>query len=195
MFSYPLPSDSQTSLSNQKIRTPSSSHFQTSLPLQLTLYFGVLYTTLMAITFPPVIYYKLHFEISDSLVYLHASLAILHVLILEPFRYYLGYRGNLRENVPDLFLFLILTVFPALVLAVAMIALPGLLSDTKCGGRACIQPVERAMFLLDAPLVVLQLFFGIGGLRRLIAKNTQEFYLKEGLVGHGSNSGTFRGVG
>ncbi|CAD7922613.1 unnamed protein product [Amoebophrya sp. A120] len=120
-----------------------------------------------------------HLLYTNTVFFLHTAF----VFFLEPFRYYLGYRGNLSENVPHLFLFLILTVFPGMILEIFLLLSPDLLPEvgpnSKCHPR-CMLPLEKALLYVDLGLfLVLQFCFGVNALRALIAKNTTEFYLMQ----------------
>lgn len=102
-------------LNNEQISEPC-----TSVHLQLLLYFGALFNGFEAVCFLFSLYYKSHW-VSDPVVYTFAVLGLVHCFFFEPFRYYLGFRGNLNEYVPHLFLFIVLSIFPSFCVLAALV--------------------------------------------------------------------------
>lgn len=103
-------------------------------------------------------------------------------LIAEPCRIYLGYRGNLGERVPELFLFVFLC-FSCVTFFVAEMAvydyLPWMKPPlcTKVAGSECILPVEKAFWIARVILTVGELCFGVRALRRLIHEQSARFFV------------------
>ncbi|CAD7931456.1 unnamed protein product [Amoebophrya sp. A25] len=154
----------------------------TSLHLQLLLYFGFWFKCFAAVTLLLAGWYKSRWTSREGLAIAVYLLSLVYALIFEPARYYLGYRGNLTENVPNLLLFLILSIFPSFIvlffLLIAPDVLPELGPSGKCHPR-CVLPVEKAIYYVDVAFSTLQIVFGVNALQRLIAKNTTEFYLQQ----------------
>lgn len=148
----------------------------TGVHLQMQLYFGGIFKAVMCVCYTFCGYYKSHW-VTEPWVYVFFALGIAHCFFFEPFRYYLGYRGNLNENVPHLFLFVILSLFPGLCTVSVLLIAPVAVKAMQC--HRCVLPLEKALVYVDFCFVLAQLGFGAAQLRRLIAKNTTEFYLMQ----------------
>eukprot|EP00392_Amoebophrya_sp_AT5.2_P009603 g9631.t1 len=194
----PLPAATQEDIYHREVST--------SLNLQLLLYFGFWFKVFFALTLLAAAWYKSRWIEKVPLAIAVLLLEFAFVFLLEPFRYFLGYRGNLSENVPHLFLFLILTVFPGILIEIFLLIAPDVLpelgADAECHPR-CVLSLEKALVYVDVVFLCLQFLFGVGALRALIAKNTTEFYLMQdenvmaafaegGGGGGGNNSPTAR---
>ena len=89
--------------------------------------------------------------------------------VVEACRLYLGYAGNLGEQVPHLFGFLFLSVFPQAMLLVFIMAL-----QWRHGANAvCI-----VMNCLQMAFTCSQLLFGSGAIRAVIRSQTEKFKRK-----------------
>eukprot|EP00933_Yihiella_yeosuensis_P032578 TRINITY_DN26199_c1_g1_i1.p1 TRINITY_DN26199_c1_g1~~TRINITY_DN26199_c1_g1_i1.p1 ORF type:complete len:248 (-),score=21.42 TRINITY_DN26199_c1_g1_i1:103-846(-) len=100
----------------------------------------------------------------------------------EPCRLYLGYRGNLGERVPELFLFVFICL-SLMVFFVAQLALYEVLpwlqppDCTKVTARSCLLPLEKACWIVRLVFYLLELIFGIFALRRLIHEQSARFFV------------------
>jgi hypothetical protein len=106
-----------------------------SLPLQITLYFSSLYSLLHLIvvgtcalhkvvkSLLPSLRHQLDLQLTyyryllDLQKYILIPVIIIWVLA-EIVRFYYGFRGNLREKVPDLLTYLLVSVFPQIPLVI-----------------------------------------------------------------------------
>eukprot|EP00928_Gymnodinium_smaydae_P054092 TRINITY_DN37925_c0_g1_i1.p1 TRINITY_DN37925_c0_g1~~TRINITY_DN37925_c0_g1_i1.p1 ORF type:complete len:261 (-),score=46.89 TRINITY_DN37925_c0_g1_i1:439-1221(-) len=149
--------------------------------LQILLYFNVWYDILVAIINLCVAWYKWRFIRGPAVVaLLGSSLAL--ALVLEPFRLYLGYTGNLFERVPELFLFTFFCFLPCMGALVALIVLPSILPDLEpaaCSsipGKACVLPLEKACWGVQVVFLFLELLLGSRALTRLIREQSARFF-------------------
>ncbi|CAK0808311.1 unnamed protein product [Prorocentrum cordatum] len=108
--------------------------------------------------------------------------------VLEPSRLYLGTAGNVREGVPEMSLFVVLSGLCSLVLAgetVLTSELGGLnaeleLTPELCSllpERPCVLPLERACWVVRAALAAVELCLGAAALRRLIREKSRRFFV------------------
>merc|ERR1712154_352941 len=88
---------------------------------------------------------------------------------IEASRVYLGYAGNLCEQVPHLFGFLFLSIFPQSILIVLIIALQWNHSQNL---------ITFFMNIIQILFICSQLLFGYGAIRNVIRAQTQKFKLK-----------------
>merc|ERR1712228_122142 len=89
--------------------------------------------------------------------------------VIESSRIYLGYAGNLCEQVPHLFGFLFLSVFPQTILIVLIIAL-----QWNHGGNA----LSFVMNLIQLLFIFSQLLFGFVAVKNVIYAQTEKFKMK-----------------
>ncbi|KAM7295258.1 transmembrane protein 17-like [Ixodes scapularis] len=134
----------------------------TSLPLQMLIYFNLHYSPLWLISRILSLYIKYH---RLSVMQQTISAAILAMMsLVEAPRLYLGYLGNLAEEVPALagcWLLSLLFQLPLL----AFLAIAG----------AMPLPLERAVDIPMGTLVLLQVVLGFGVIRQMTRKQTQRF--------------------
>ena len=86
----------------------------------------------------------------------------------EPFRLALGWTGNLRENTPNLFIFIVLTFVPQMP-AQAFLAT----------FQKNITPFDRALNTFSLAFLVVGFISGIFAFMRLLRSQAQKFYLEE----------------
>merc|ERR1711997_1180876 len=89
--------------------------------------------------------------------------------VVESSRIYLGYAGNLREQVPHLFGFLFLSVFPQTILIILIIALQW--NNTE-------NLLSFVMNFIQILFICSQLLFGYIAIRNVIHAQTVKFKLK-----------------
>eukprot|EP00927_Polykrikos_kofoidii_P011949 TRINITY_DN15124_c0_g1_i1.p1 TRINITY_DN15124_c0_g1~~TRINITY_DN15124_c0_g1_i1.p1 ORF type:complete len:244 (-),score=33.37 TRINITY_DN15124_c0_g1_i1:333-1064(-) len=149
--------------------------------LQLLLYFSVWYDVLFALIHFVVAWYKWRF-IKGPVVVTTFFLNLSLCAVLEPFRLYLGYAGNLFERVPELFLFNIFCIVPCLGLLGTNFALVIVLPDmqpAQCSlvpDKPCVLPIEKACWGFQIIMVFAEFVFGIRALKRLIREQSARFF-------------------
>jgi len=154
----------------------------TSLPLQMLLYFNLQYSLMFFIMECIVFKWKIdnftgpHPAASSStgstslLLTQDRILTIIFLFIfgmVEPFRLYLGYTGNLREKVPQLIAFVFLTLFPQIF---------------PIGYFLIFQknvPFDFAVNLLMLCFLVPEFFIGCWTTRKLLQSQSTKFYLQQ----------------
>ena len=104
--------------------------------------------------------------------------------LVEMPRIYLGYAGNLREQVPHLFGFLFMTVFPQSILVLLMMALQW--------NHSTYRPIDRVLSSIHILFIVTQLVFGYIAIKHVINAQTLKFKIRTRLraeTKHRSGSG------
>mmetsp|Transcript_26304 Transcript_26304/g.91497 ORF Transcript_26304/g.91497 Transcript_26304/m.91497 type:complete len:176 (-) Transcript_26304:83-610(-) len=136
-----------------------------SLPLQTLLYYNIWYS---AMFIPLMLFIYLHktatYDVDEEFVIVAPILGGLFTLI-EAGRIRLGYVGNLKEKIPELSAFLLLTCFPTigLIVFLTFIQMPMLPPE----------PIIGFPLLL---IMVLEIIFSYQGVRLLIKKQTAAFF-------------------
>merc|ERR1711953_1603510 len=134
-----------------------------SLPLQLVLYFNVIYfpfwlgVTVMVMT--------IKYHLLNYLYKFVPVTVIVAVIIIELVRLYLGYLGNLTEKVPELAGFWLLTILLQLPLQAFLLFNTDLI----------LVPVEKAAGSVMLVLVVAELICGFLALRRITRQQAARF--------------------
>jgi transmembrane protein 17 len=85
-------------------------------------------------------------------------------LVVEPYRLYFGFSGNLREKVPDLATYLLMTVFPQVPIVIYL----GYLQSVT-------YPVDAIMGTLVLIFLIVQFYCGVKTMQRLIRMQTSQF--------------------
>lgn len=85
-----------------------------SLPLQKLLYFNLLYSPFFGAAHIALLVYKLYYLTAGRIATYILPVAVVVWCLVEIARLRLGYFGNLREKVPELSAFFLLTAFPSL---------------------------------------------------------------------------------
>lgn len=130
-----------------------------SLPLQVTLHFNLLfsivYTILVGATCTSkVLYYNKKVAISNIIVW----------LVFEVVRLYYGISGNINEKVPELSAYLLITIFPQIPFALYFAYIQPVLFP--------VDPILGTLMLL---LLLFQIWEGLSTTRRLIRSQTAQF--------------------
>ena len=130
-----------------------------SLPLQVTLHFNVLfsimYTILMGATcMSKVLYYNKKVAISSITVW----------VFFEAVRLYYGMSGNMNEKVPELSAYLLITIFPQIPFALYFAYIQPVLFP--------VDPILGTFMLL---LLLFQIWAGLNTTRKLIRNQTAQF--------------------
>ena len=89
---------------------------------------------------------------------------------LEALRLWLGYAGNLRERVPELCAFWLLTLVPQLPIVLFLTFFQAALASGA--------PLDLAAGLIPAALLLAELVVGAAALRALIARRAAEYALR-----------------
>eukprot|EP00747_Dinoflagellata_sp_TGD_P179368 gnl/TRDRNA2_/TRDRNA2_30073_c0_seq1.p1 gnl/TRDRNA2_/TRDRNA2_30073_c0~~gnl/TRDRNA2_/TRDRNA2_30073_c0_seq1.p1 ORF type:complete len:292 (-),score=39.88 gnl/TRDRNA2_/TRDRNA2_30073_c0_seq1:49-924(-) len=153
-----------------------------SVRLQVFLYFSFWYDVLFAALHLAAGWYKWRWIRGGFLVAL-LGLNLFLAFVIEPFRLYLGYAGNLGEKVPHLLLFSFLCVIPCAGLLIAEIVLSSILPELQppaCSslkGKPCILPIEKACWIVQSALLLAELYLGVQALRRLIHEQSRRFFM------------------
>lgn len=130
-----------------------------SLPLQIALYYNcVLYVLFATLIGAASVQKVLHFNRLISI-----SLLVVWTVI-EPFRIYLGMKGNMGENVPDTATYLLMTLFPQLPITFYLAYF-----------QPTIFPVDPVLGSIMVIFLLLELTFGVLLIRKQIHMQTIQF--------------------
>lgn len=136
-----------------------------SLRLQQMLYYNVLYSAVHVVYVVGLIVWKLNsIEMNVIMQFIVPIFSGVWVLI-EPVRLLLGISGNMRERVPELAAFLLLTVFPQLPVTVLL----GFLAADR-------MPMDIIAAAPQLVFVVLEAVVAYSTVRSLMQKQTAEFF-------------------
>eukprot|EP01084_Bolivina_argentea_P024340 45370_1 len=141
-----------------------------SLGLQVSLYFhwrySIVYVSFYVIKF---IAMNEDIDFSDLIsVFVPVILALWSVIEIS--RIYLGYAGNLGEQVPHLFGFLFLSIFPQSILIILMMVLPW--------NRPNHWVVDKVLNVFQILFILSQLGFGYIAIKKVIQAQTLKFKIK-----------------
>lgn len=151
--------------------------------LQVLLYFSVMYDIVFALVHLFAGWYKWHDVYGASVaVYGLFALNLVFVFVLEPFRLYLGYTGNLFERVPELFLFTFMCTLPcmgALIMEFLLVQHLPRLRNIRCSmvpSHPCMLNIEKASWMLRLALLGVELLLAVRALKRLISEQSARFF-------------------
>jgi len=142
-----------------------SREIESSLVLQMLLYFNVYYSFIWFITQLTVFIWKVKLN-QESPNFTAVAFAVW--ALAEPFRLGLGYSGNLKEKVPHLTAFFLLTVLPQTAILIYMVA----------SHRNTIPFEYAASFIMIIFFLLPQIIEGYRITRKIIRLQTQRFYLQ-----------------
>mmetsp|Transcript_48815 Transcript_48815/g.145867 ORF Transcript_48815/g.145867 Transcript_48815/m.145867 type:complete len:271 (+) Transcript_48815:67-879(+) len=167
---------------------------QYSLWLQVLLYFSFWYDVLFAALLVLAAWVKFRW-LKGEIIFAFLGGNFFVVFVLEPCRLYLGYTANLRERVPELFLFVFLC-FLCYGAFAAQLVIPSAieeLSPKECStieGQSCVLPIEKACWMVRVVLLICEQVLGIRALRRLIKEKSARFFVSlEASVGSAAMDG------
>ncbi|CAH0394016.1 unnamed protein product [Bemisia tabaci] len=142
----------------------------TNLPLQMALYFNVVFFPFWFIVMITMLYLK--YDCLTSLFQFILVAAFITVTCIECLRLYLGYVGNLSEKIPELAGFWMLSFLLQLPLQLFLLANEG------------VRPtgVERAVQGVEVALLLAQLGTGFVALRTTAAHQAHKFHLAQFLA-------------
>ncbi len=130
------------------------------LPFQITLYYNSLFSLVYAAVLGSVQVDKYFNNITNI-----APLIIISIwFMIEPFRLYFGIRGNMKEKVPDLATYLLITVFPQLPVIVYL----GFFQTEY-------YPIDVILGSIMIIFLILSILFGFRSVRFLIKSQTAQF--------------------
>ncbi|KAK2172975.1 hypothetical protein NP493_913g01053 [Ridgeia piscesae] len=145
----------------------SGNEYVSNLPLQMALYFNAFYFPFWLVTAIIMLAAKYH---ALSNVYQIICISILIVMtLIEAIRLYVGFLGNLKEQVPELAGFWMLTV-----LLQAPLILFLLFNEATV-----ILPLERAVHGIQTAFVLFEVFSGYFAIRHMVNYQVTKFHLKQ----------------
>jgi transmembrane protein 17 len=130
-----------------------------SLGLQMVLYYNACFSVIFIVVMGSCAFQKA--------VQYHRyvpSVAVGLFTLVEPVRLWFGFSGNLREKVPDLATYLLMTSFPQFPLVIYLAYLQRV--------KYPIDSILGSMMLL---LTILQSYYGLSSMKRLIRSQTAQF--------------------
>nr|CAD7198552.1 unnamed protein product [Timema douglasi] len=136
-----------------------------SLPLQMSLYFNVLFFPIWLITVAVMLHVK--YDCLSNMYRFIVVTILVAVIGIECLRLYLGYLGNLSEKIPELAGFWMLSLLLQFPLQIFLFA----------NERTVPQVVERAVQGVMLSLLVVELVSGFIALRRAARHQTKRFHL------------------
>jgi len=171
---------------------------QCSLRLQVLLYFSFWYDVLFAFLMVLAAWVKWRW-LKGEIIYAFMGGNFFVIFVLEPWRLYLGYAGNLRERVPELFLFVFVCFVCYATFAAQLVLTTEIpeLSPEWCStipGQPCVLPIEKACYMGRVVLALAEQILGVGALRRLIKEQSARFFVSlEASVGSAAMGGGANG--
>ncbi|XP_050541068.1 transmembrane protein 17B-like [Daktulosphaira vitifoliae] len=135
-----------------------------SLPLQMSLYFNVIYFPFWLCTFVSLIWLKL--ECLNMLIQTILMVSLILIFLLECARLYLGVHGNLKEKIPDLAAFWMFSLILQLPLQTLFFVLNS-------------SPVEMAVQGIMYFMLLVELIFGFIVLRDMAKHHKLRFHLSQ----------------
>ncbi|XP_064392157.1 transmembrane protein 17B-like [Halichondria panicea] len=136
------------------------------LPLQMSLYFNAFYSPLWLVTLVVTLQTKYavlatHYQFATILIYIV-------MVIVETARLYLGYQGNLREKIPELTGFWLLTLLQTPLTLYLLVNMD-----------AVILPLERAVNIVLLLFLLAQLLLGLRALQLMVKAQAVKFHLSQ----------------
>ena len=138
-----------------------TSHRQSlsSLPLQVTLHFNVLFSLLFLVvvggcSVAKVLYYNKKVSISTMCVW----------SVFEAVRLYYGISGNMMEKVPELATYVLITIFPQMPFMIYFAYV-----------QPVLFPVDPVLGTFMLVALTVQVYFGLQSIRQQIRSQTSQF--------------------
>jgi len=130
-----------------------------SLPLQMLIYYNLLFSLIYLVLLGAGAIQKIN-SFNNF-----AQLIVLVVWIFtEPIRLYYGFTGNLKESVPHLSTYLLMTVFPQLPMVIYLAYF-----------QVLRLPIDAVVGSLMVIFLALQFYFGITTIRTVMKNQTAQF--------------------
>nr|XP_002129567.1 transmembrane protein 17B-like [Ciona intestinalis] len=156
----------QSQYDNLKNSLPGNT-VSTSLPLQMSMYFNAFFFPFWLLACSLMLEIKYTYLDPTYRVILIAILVIFS--LVEGIRLFLGIVGNLQEKVPELFGFLLLTILPQVPFLLFL-----LLNEFTI-----ILPLERAVHIVQALLLVVELIAGSIAAKAITRQQATKFHLQQ----------------
>jgi len=153
------------------------SEFSSSSRLQVLLHFQWCYDLLFILCLVFIWWYKFRWIKDAPVFFLFFFTDLLICFVIEPARLYHGYCGNLTEQVPQLFLYLVLTFFSIAIL-VFLLVLESV-ADIVCPVEPCVLSIEYACWVLQLFLHILGLIEGYRAFNLSDTLQIQRFQLMD----------------
>ncbi|KAK9816958.1 hypothetical protein WJX72_007457 [[Myrmecia] bisecta] len=149
-----------------KKNEPAHRRVASHLMLQQLLYYNNFYSLAwLAATAAQIIHKNGHGLAVNDTDYVRTALVCFWI-IAEPFRLFIGYSGNLKENVPHLILFLVITLFPCAPVGVYMLKF-----------QQHLRPFDQAYNTVMVALLAAEFLAGIHAARHIARSQRRQFYL------------------
>ncbi|XP_026168195.1 transmembrane protein 17B [Mastacembelus armatus] len=146
---------------------PHEKRVLSSLQLQMSLYFNMWFFPLWWIS--EIVMLQLKYPaLPDYYKFILVTVLILMTLI-EAIRLYLGYAGNLKEKVPELAGFWLLSILLQFPLILFQLFNEAIL----------IQPLERGVHIVFSIFILTQALFGFVALRDVVRHTESQFHLRQ----------------
>uniref|UniRef100_A0A0A9WLI9 Transmembrane protein 17B n=1 Tax=Lygus hesperus TaxID=30085 RepID=A0A0A9WLI9_LYGHE len=136
-----------------------------NLPLQVALYFNIIYFPVWLIVNFELLPVKC--ELLTALYRFILYLVLATVIVVEVVRLYMGYIGNLKEQIPEMAGFWLLTILLQTPLQLFLLACSGLYPTL----------LDSIMQFIMCLFLLLELVFGFIALRRSAKHSVQSFHL------------------
>lgn len=167
-----VPTSTSTSLPSTIVQMSTHDKYEeivSSLGLQISLYFHWRYSIIFII-----FYFIKYLWINDDNIFI----PIITILwsIIEIIRIYLGYAGNLSEQVPHLFGFLFLTIFPQMILIIIILILTFNTNNDNNNHNYII--IDKILNIFQILFIIFQLIFGYIAIKNVINSQTLKFKLR-----------------
>ncbi len=131
-----------------------------NLPFQVILYYNALFSMAYSVVIGSVGVDKYFNNVTNI-----APVIVLCIwFMIEPFRLYYGIRGNMKERVPDIATFLLISIFPQLPFVVFL----GFF-------QTVYYPIDVILGSLMIIFLILNIYFGFRSIRFLIRSQTAQF--------------------
>ncbi|CAM9578522.1 unnamed protein product, partial [Discosporangium mesarthrocarpum] len=106
----------------------------------------------------------LHFAFDSPLQRMLLAPIFLFWAVTEPLRFYFGFKGNIKEMVPHMSAFLLITLFPQFF-SIAFFSFY----------QEHVFPADTVIGSLSMVFLVLELLFGYHGIKSITSKRTAQF--------------------
>jgi len=159
--------------------TITNTEVASSLPLQMCLYFNLHYSIFWGLLTLALMLFKENY-LNVNTAYLILSPLLLSVwFLVEPFRIFFGYVGNLQEKVPQLTGFWLLTLIPQLPISFFFIvALPLQWSGENAATKPMQLPFDRAGSIVMLIFNLSEAIVGYHALRRMVKSQVLKFHMQ-----------------
>ncbi|XP_057692192.1 transmembrane protein 17B [Corythoichthys intestinalis] len=138
-----------------------------SLPLQMSLFFNMCFFPLWCVT--EIVMLQLKYSALPEYYRTVLITVLILMTLIETIRLYLGYVGNLREEIAELAGFWLLSILLQLPQSLFQLFNEGIL----------IQPLERGIHIVLVLFILWQGVAGFAALRNLVRHTESQFHLRQ----------------